>query len=459
MRLFSPPQCIYVVALACCLGCVAEPPSAPSGNARFLSSSMPLCTRAGPQANFFAPRVACGAQIRVGPAPGSEAYAAEIAEAADAWNNALVDSRAPGIPSFVPGTGYDLQVVVTGGGPWCGSGSYNTTPWVITLANSCPGGGNHSDVRTTLIHELSHALGMLDNAERLGQPGVSDGCTSNLNQDGTINALVCQHDVEMVYAAYGMRDGQGLPIDFWLQPIVTGLDVTPSSLTLQPTQQAQVSVTCLRFDRAGGVQAGGGQLAPPAENCSLDGLGFSWTIDNRQVADIPFSNTAVGVVTGVGTGSTTVRVGLTTPPSGGQLGAVFARMGSEVSVTVPGEPPGPFRVTAITGVPVPITSSGTYATWAAVANQPPGTLQVAFNITYSNGVFQPIFTGFSASPYQLVVPGGSYNIHIEAIPAVGGQTGLGLTTDIPVCTDGGGGGGGQLVARLEPPTPDAKGGC
>lgn len=413
---------------------------------------MPLCTTAGPQANFFAPRVSCGTQIRVGPAPGSEAYTTEIAEAAGAWNGALVDHRAPGIPSFLPGTGYDLQVVVTGGGPWCGTGSYNATPWVITLANSCPGGGNHGDVRTTLTHELSHALGMVDNAERLGQPGVSDGCTSNLNQDGTINALVCQHDVEMVYAAYGMRGGQALPIDFWLQPIVTGLDLAPPSLTLQPTQQAQVAVTCLSFDRPGGIQSGGGQLAPPAENCSLDGLGFTWSIDNGGVASISPS----GLVTGIATGSTTVRAGLTSPPSGAQLGAVFARMGSEVSVTVPGEPPGPFRATAITGVPVPVTGAGTYAAWGTVANQPGGTLLMAFNISYSNGVIPPTFTGFSAAPYQLVVPSGSYNIHIQAIPAVGVQPGLGFETDIPVCT---GGGGILLAARPDGPTPDAKGGC
>ena len=191
--------------------------------------------------NFFAPRVPCYDQIRIGPAPGSEAYALDIAAAANAWNSALGSTRAPGIPSFLTGTGYDLQVAVSGGGPWCGIGSYDVTPWVITLANTCPNGGNHSDVRTTLTHELSHALGLVDNAEELGQPGVSDGCTTNLNLDGTINALVCQHDIEMVYAAYGMRHGQGLPIDFWFQPIVTGLNVTPSSLTLQPNEQAAVS--------------------------------------------------------------------------------------------------------------------------------------------------------------------------------------------------------------------------
>lgn len=421
---------------------------------------MPLCSTAGQQVVFFAPRVPCGTQIRIGPAPGSAAYAADITEAANAWNTALVDTvRARGIPSFVPGTGYDVQVVVTGGGPWCGHGSYNTTPWVITLDNSCPGGGNRSDVRTTLTHELSHALGMVDNAEELGQPGVSDGCTSNLNLDGTINALVCQHDVEMVYAAYGMRDGQTVPIDFWSQPIVTGLDLTPSSLTLQPNQQAQVLVTCLRFDRAGGAHSGG-QFSPPAA-CNLDGLGFSWSSDSQGIASVPFSNGAANTVTGgslVGR-TTLVRAGMSVPPSGAQLGAIFARMGSEVSVTIPGPPPGPFRVTDLTGVPVPITGGGTYSLWGIAANQPSGTLTMAFNVSYSNGVIQPVFTGFSASPYQLVVPGGSYNIHIEAIPAVGGQTGLGLTTDIPVCTDGSGGGGGQLVARLEPPTPDAKGGC
>ena len=406
--------------------------------------------------NFFAPRGPCYDQSRIGPAPGSEAYALDIAAAANAWNSALGSTRAPGIPSFLTGTGYDLQVAVSGGGPWCGIGSYDVTPWVITLANTCPNGGNHSDVRTTLTHELSHALGLVDNAEELGQPGVSDGCTTNLNLDGTINALVCQHDIEMVYAAYGMRHGQGLPIDFWSQPIVTGLNVTPSSLTLQPNEQAAVSVTCLRFDRAGGLQSGGGQLSPPADNCSLDGLGFTWSIDNQTIASISAGGVGRELVTGGAAGSTLLRVGLSAPPAGAQFGAIFAEMGTEIAITVPSSGPGPFRATSISGVTVPITASGTYPVWATVENQPAGTtLAVAFTLTYSN-TGKTVSTGFSTTPYPLVVPPGSYSIHITATPFAG-QAGTGFTTDLPVCT--GSGGGGQLAPRVERPGPDAKQGC
>lgn len=455
---------VFVSAtLVAATSCV-EAPTAPPGLPAFLVASMPNCTTSGVQAVFFTPRRPCGDQIRIGPAAGSEAYAQQIADAANAWNSALSDPlhRVLGIPIFVPGTGYDVQVAVSGLGPYCGEDTFGPgAPWgVVNLHTSDCANKNTGDLTTTLTHELSHVLGLGDNGERYGVEGVSDGCTTNLNQDLTINALVCQHDVEMVYAAYGQRGAQALPIDFWSQAIITGLDIVPTSMTLEPGQQDSAAVTCLRFDRPGGRTSGGAQLAPPITGCSLTGFGFTWSSDRLDVASVVGS--AYGAtITGAGPGSTKVRAGIGSGvPTTLQLGVILATLGSEVAVTVNGSA-GPFKATAITGLPTPVTSAGTYSLWAAVASKPAGTLQVGFNISTSDGAFKPYFTGFRPSPYLLTVQGGSYRLHIEAIPYVAGQTGFGFAADFPVCTGGGGGGGGggDLVAPRDSPTPDAVGGC
>ncbi len=309
-------------------------------------------------------------------------------------------------------------------------------------------------------------LGFKDNAERLGAPGVSEGCTTNLNQDLTINALVCQHDIEAIYSAYGLR-GE-LPSDFWNQKILTGLQLDPTSATLHANETVTVTAIALVYDRSGAVAGGGGggNLAPPTVDPSLNGVSLTWSSDAVNVASISATSGNPVTIRGLSSpagGSTIVRAGVSGGlPANVQQGAIFGNMGTEVAVTVvgTGTPPpgsGPFKATGITGVPVPITAAGTYPIWASVESPPAGTLAMAFNISYSNGVIAPIFTGWSASPYQLVVPAGSYNLQIEAIPAVGGQTGVGFVANIPVCT--GGGGGGELVAPRREITPDAKEGC
>lgn len=127
---------------------------------------------------------------------------------------------------------------------------------------------------------------------------------------------------------------------------------------------------------------------------------------------------------------------------------------------------------ALTGVPVPVKSEGTY--WlAASITQGAGPFAVSWTVHYSNGVLPDTATGFSTTPLALQVPPGSYTITVRATPKESTYLRVGTTSqfDIPVCTGGGGGGdlsarpalgaGPPLAGRIVPgdPTPNAVGGC
>ncbi|MGH7659105.1 MAG: hypothetical protein ACREL6_12800, partial [Gemmatimonadales bacterium] len=295
-----------------------------------------------------------------------------------------------------------------------------------------------------------HVLGFQSGSHKSGIEGVSDDCATELDQFGGPGSRVCQHIVETIYFAYGFRTA--LPTDFWSRPIVTGLGVAPSQLTMEEGETDTIRVTDLRFARS--------QTGPqPLGGVNLTFATASGTQDVIGVSD--------SIIISAEAGTDTVRIHIAGGLSSSwQLGGVMANFGKEIPVTVigpPPPPPGPFRVADLTGAPQPITSSGTYGLRATVTNPPPGTLTIRWRIEYSIGPDgDPLIrqTGFYPNYYALDVHPGSYNIRVTATPRVGTTTGGAYTENFPVCTSGGGGGGGPWLAGPVPDDgTDAKQGC
>jgi hypothetical protein len=313
--------------------------------------------------------------------------------------------------------------------------------------SSCP---NYVDnFLTVLTHELAHVMGYTSLLE--GQNIVPANCALYLPSSGSI----CQHEIEYLYAAY-FPSSPANPVDqnFWTRRFITGLQVTPASVTIQATQTAAVTASALLFGR---------QVAP--SSAPLGGAVIQWTSDNPGTAEVPSS----GVIRGVAVGNTIVRAKTTSGLGTYKLGTVMSAAGQDIPVTVtPGPPPGTgFRVTGITGAPQPVTSTpNIYPLYASVTQQPAGTLQIRWKIVYSNFPSDTIRVDYGVNNYALNTPSGSYSIRVYATPRSGSGTnwiyGAEGIQDFPVCTGGGGGGGGGGGDLVETPggeDNDAVTGC
>ncbi|MEP7325056.1 MAG: Ig-like domain-containing protein [Gemmatimonadota bacterium] len=303
-----------------------------------------------------------------------------------------------------------------------------------------------ADFATALVHEFVHVLGFKDGA--LEKQTSPTNCAIHLPDNGTINGNVCQHELEFVYAVYGFRLAPGT--NFWSTPVVTGLTVSPLTVTVQVDQTQTVVPSLFVFGR---------QMTGSAP---LGSASVIWTSDNTAIASV---NSTTGVIKGIGTGSTIVRGKVSNLGSAYQLGTLMSSKGQEIPVTVtPGPPPGTgFRVTAINGVTSPVTVAGTYPIYASVTQQPTGTLQIAWKIVYSTAPQDTIRTLYGPNSYSLKVPAGSYTVRVYATPRGGSGTpwiyGTEGIQDFAVCTGGGGGGGGNLAAPVGNDGTDAVAGC
>lgn len=389
----------------------------------------------------------CGKSIKV---YGPSQWQSAVMSAAQTWNDAFAYAPgATGVPTIAwGGTSGDVQLIVTGSGPlFCGGTDSPPDFIVMTTDNgpSCP--TNSADFATTLVHEFAHVLGIKDGI--LESDSAPVNCAIHLPSNGTINGTLCQHEIELIYAGYGLRGGPGPT--FWSTPIVTGLSVSPASVSLQENQTLTVTATSLVFGR---------QLTPaPAP---LGGASVTWTSDNTVIAEV----TPGGLITGLEVGSTKVRGKVSGLTSSYLAGTLMIAGGQEVTVTItPGPPPGTgFRVSDITGITPPITTAGSYPITASVVQKPAGTLQIAWKIVYSNTPLDTLRISYGPNSYPLNAPAGSYTVRVYARPRVvnvfqGDSTfivGAEGIRDFTVCT-GGGGGGGNVAPILE--ENDAVGGC
>jgi Big-like domain-containing protein len=399
-------------------------------------------TTIGPDAvpGFHRMRNGCNLVIRVGnDAANVPNVSSSIQSAVGVWNAALLSDQASGEPKFeyTTSTTPTVKVKVNGNAAsYCGT-TAGTPPNLITLipkttSASCP--TNEGAVEDVLVHEFAHVLGWPSGQHKVRVAGVSSHCAVVLPDDRSITGVVCQHDVERIYASYGIVPLSGVTASNFLgRHIVTGVN-TPGSISLTKGASTTLSVSQLQFARAltGSVALGSTKL--------------TWSTDNPAVATVN-SN---GLVTAVNGGTTTIRakVDPSTLSSAYQVGGLMSQHGREtaVTVTVPTyKPPGPgFRVTDITGVD-PMTSDGPYTFGVVVYNgDSPSSLTVKWSFSASNGAFAPFTTAYGPPSYTLSVPPGSYEIRVTAtprnqVPTGGYILGGSYIEDFGVCTGGGGG--------------------
>jgi hypothetical protein len=307
---------------------------------------------------------------------------------------------------------------------------------------------NHAATfQTTLIHELSHVLGYT--SATLETQTSPTNCVIHLGTGNHVNSSVCQHELEYIYAAYGYLSIN--TTTFWGKPVVTGFVGLPNSMALVEGDSQLVAATGLQFGR---------QLTG---NQPLGSASVSWSTENDQVARPTSTSGGSAYVKGTGAGSTTVRAKVSSGLNSlYQRGAVMTHAGQEIAVTVTPAPTGPFKATSISGPSTPVTAAGTYPLAANIVNLPGGTLEVRWQVTYSNDSLGPFDTGYGPNAYPMQVPAGSYNIRVTATPRSnlgnGYFQGIGTIRDFPVCT-GGGGGGGDLAASEAGGGSDAVEGC
>ena len=317
------------------LACQPEAASAPDLLAPQFATGVSNCDLSVDRSavgNFYRNWNSCSRLIRVRSDPANtQDIASAITTAAQRWTDALTSPNAAGAARFAyaaPGASFDVTVRVNGSATtYCGATPTPNTVILDANTGSTVCKTNWSSLTNTLTHELGHVLGFNSNEHRGQVAGVSSHCAMYLPDDHRINSTVCQHEVEKVYAAYGIVPWSGTPTNFYGRHIVTGVNATPSSVSLVKGATATISVTQLRFAR--------GAIASAA----LGSVGLAWTSDARTIADV-----TNGVITAVETGSTTVRVKVSSSlPSTYQLGGLMARHGTEIPVTVtpPPSPPAP----------------------------------------------------------------------------------------------------------------------
>ncbi|MEO8295437.1 MAG: Ig-like domain-containing protein [Gemmatimonadota bacterium] len=237
---------------------------------------------------YFVKNWTCGKHILV---YGPSQWQAAVQTAANVWNTALGDPAAGGVPSLVWGgtTNGDTQILLSGSGSlWCGGTNGPPTFILMTakVGSSCP--TNAAIFSTALVHEFAHVMGFKDGA--LEKQISPTNCAIHLPDNGTINGNVCQHEVEYVYAVYGFRSAPAA--NFWSTPVVTGLAVSPTSVSIQVGQAQTLVPSLLVFAR---------QMTPSA---ALGSTGVIWISDRNDIATVNQSN---GIITGISAGSTIVR--------------------------------------------------------------------------------------------------------------------------------------------------------
>jgi len=273
----------------------------------------------------------------------SAADTSNVNKVAKEWNAALhPGSTIPGVPYFSSTAPGRHRIAV---GHQSGTTNFagqvlppnpNVTPDSINMA-----AGTNGAFLPVLFVESSHVVGFNDPGttwEKTATAGITDHCVRYATTQSPVNytnTKVCQHEVEGVYAGYGLRDA-------WPSEgkhIVTSIDGLPSpGVTLHVGETFTVEVTGLRFKRANPAFCGSEDCTRPAS-----GAAFNWT---RSGSAISLSGTqnAVRTITANTVGAATVTVTFASSDTN-EVTALFGTTSSRNSFTVtvlsPPPPPGP----------------------------------------------------------------------------------------------------------------------
>jgi hypothetical protein len=376
-----------------------------------------------------------------------------IESAAKVWADALPTySAVAGVPRLrrvAPNEAAMVVVSRTGsGGEWCGATPSKSQVLLIKKATgTCPTHWS-SSLHDVLVHEFAHVLGFQASWHDAAAPA---NCVIRLVAGSPINTSPCQHELEMLYGAYGFTS---LNIEtFFGQQVLTGVTLSPASQSIVAGTSGTVSASSTHRRR---------QMLPNLQG----GVSLTWAAESGLSLGTQSNSGAAITGAAIGTWKVRARVSGTSLPNA-RIGTLARLVGDSATVTVTAAPPpptAPFKVTDITGPPTPITQAGEYSFNATVTGNPLGYLFVYWHVTFSNGQTPSVTQ--TSNTLKVRVPEGSYVIRLTARPWNGETYGFQLIEEFPVCTGGsggGGGGGGQLrVAPKGPPgsvTPSAVLGC
>jgi hypothetical protein len=336
-------------------------PTVPSDSRPSLSITA-SCSNSATAVGGFIKNWTCGSVVRLAtPAGMTSTEVSALSSAASRWNSGVLNGY--GLPRFDMSSGNQtITVSISGTGDYyCGqvpdkyhlniarSDLGNITPGCV------PGRLTLGTVDDLLLHELSHAIGFQSIAWHKPGPAEYTGhCAAALAGGRPLNAGLCQHEIEAIYASYGLRS----TAPDLSKHVMTGL-AGLGSLTLNVGATGTLTVTGLRFNRVNGSFCGQPDTTVcEAATASPTEATLSWSSSNTSVASLSGSG-ASRTVTGNSGGSATVSVGATAAAY--EKAAAFGDpgTGTTAAVTVVVVPPA--------GPPTSLSASNITATSALVS--------------------------------------------------------------------------------------------
>jgi hypothetical protein len=446
--------CLYIccASVALLAGCNEEEANEPEEEAFAVSREGVAALEWDPSCDSQGPFVRCwqsSSEIDVGITPA--AYLPELATVLNEYNVLLRQGSAFS-PEFAldSGLGADVRVSVYATAPsYCGKINVTVKPFVVSLYSSldpqCTG-ANVGDLERVLKHELTQALGWVDQAEgyasRHGGVGISDNCSLFLPSPVKIlNPYVCLHDVQAAFMRYSGEPFPLAPEEYFGRPIFQASDLDRSPLSLWIGDTAQLEITRFVSD------------SPP----SAYPVQIQRTLvqANLESSDLAVANvSATGLVVASGSGAAWIKVRPQAVP-GYRAWMPFAVLGDSVRVTVaapPPPPPAPLRITDIwTPEGPPLTQAGSHtftATWTGGPGGTPDSVRWQIDDTRTGPGIDVTVMRRGSMQLTRLIQAGDYSLQFTALPYKGGQAGFAYAEDFPVCT----GDGGQAGTN-------AEGGC
>lgn len=228
------------------------------------------------------------------------------------WNNAIPDDL--NLPNLATGSsgGIAINITSVSTNTNCADTEPGSTVIVIRSTNC---NGNYvafSQIKNLIIHELAHVIGFDGGTWHSSQAdSVAGNCASHLPEESSsINSTVCNLEVEVILAAYGVRTA---PLDIH-KHVISGLRLQPASLSLAAGTSSQVSVAELLTDSpiCGGIEAApsvSGSSVTPCELAGSDGT-FAWSSNGSNVT-VSATGNPVTVTAGATTSGATISANAT----------------------------------------------------------------------------------------------------------------------------------------------------
>ena len=210
--------------------------------------------------------------------------------------------------------------------------------------------GSNGAFLPVLYVETSHVMGYNDWWEPLGHNvvGVTDHCVRTANAQGVYtNTTPCQHELEGIYAAYGVR---AAPPDEH-KHIITGISGLPTStVTMSVGDTLSAKISTLEFDRVNPAfclpdEFGDYDCTRPPSIAN-----FNWSVAGTGVS-LSGSGNSQRLMTAVAPGTATVTVTFAATDTNevtALFGTSFSPNSFDVSVIAPPPPPSSISASSVT---------------------------------------------------------------------------------------------------------------